>query len=96
MNLKEDTIYNTGYVYSKFRFNTKEADYHINRLLKLGFLTPSTAQNTYKLTNRAIFFKSYEFRNREIDIDPESKKLSLMHAFLNLDEIQPQGKSMII
>ncbi len=87
MNLKENMNYEKKDIIEMFSFNINDAEYHISRLEKLGFLKSSNEKNTFKLTNRAIFFKSYDPDYKTSKKLPDLNRLNLMHTFLNLIEI---------
>jgi GTPase SAR1 family protein len=81
-NLKK---YNIKDLKEKFDLNEEEVDFHLNRLIKLGFVYKDN--ETFKLTNRSAMIKeNIEFEKKRIELMKSDKRIELFHVLSNLTE----------
>jgi hypothetical protein len=81
-NLKK---YNIKDLEEKFDLNDEEVDFHLNRLIKLGFIDKDN--ETFKLTNRSTMIKkNIEFEKKRIELMKSDKRIELFHVLSNLTE----------
>jgi len=86
MKLKPGKKYKMEKIVEILKIKREELDFHLNRLIKLGFCILIDDLNLLKITDKANFFK-YDL-HKKIQLDKSI--LDLFFTFLNISEVQAQ------